>query len=97
MSDVEIYYHALTSAADAIQTRVSSAVVDNADIQGDDTGVENPAHRVALRLEMNRRLSSLNRAVLDRTTAASEVAALLTAIATRYSDLDVELTGQEQP
>jgi hypothetical protein len=97
MSDVEIYYHALTSAADAIQTRVSSAVMDNAEIQGDDTGVENPAHRVALRLELNRRLTALQQAVLDRTGAASEVGALLTAIATRYSDLDVELTGQEQP
>ncbi|KAA9084974.1 hypothetical protein [Microbacterium radiodurans] len=97
MSDVEIYYHALTSAADAIQMRVSDAIMDNADIQGDDTGVENPAHRVALRLEMNRRLSGLHRAVLDRTTAASEVAASLSAIATRYSDLDVELTGTEQP
>ncbi|MDD7962058.1 hypothetical protein [Microbacterium thalli] len=97
MSDVEIYYHALTSAADAIQTRVSSAVMDNADIQGDDTGVENPAHRVALRLEINRRLTGLHQAVLDRTGAASGIGASLSEIAARYSDLDVELTGRNQP
>lgn len=97
MADVEIYYHALTSAADAIQSRVSEVILDNADIQGDETGVENPAQRPSLRLEVHRRVTALYGAVLERSTAASEVGASITAIATRYSDLDVELTGQEQP
>ncbi|QLD11339.1 hypothetical protein [Microbacterium oleivorans] len=97
MSDVEIFYHALTSAAEAVQTRSSDVVLDNADIQGDDTGVGNPAHRATLRLEMHRRLSALHAAVLDRSGDASAVAASLSGIASRYGDLDRELTGRSEP
>lgn len=95
MSDVEIYYHALTSAADSIQTRVSEVVLDNADIQGDETGVENPAHRPSLRLEVRRRVTALYGAVLERSNAASGVGASISAIATKYSELDTELSGRQ--
>ncbi|MEH3089541.1 MAG: hypothetical protein PGN24_08105 [Microbacterium arborescens] len=97
MADVEIFYHALTSAAEQIQTRATDAVTDNADIQGEDVGIENPAQRPGLRLEMYRRLQALHTAVLARTTDASAVAATLSTIASRYADLDVELTGQDTP
>ncbi|SDQ76722.1 hypothetical protein [Microbacterium sp. cf332] len=97
MSDVEVYYHELTSAADSIQVRASDAVLDGADLQGDDTGVQNPAHRPALRLELHRRLTALHTAVLDRSGAASAVAGKLSDIAARYSDLDLELTGRSEP
>ena len=50
MADVEISYHALTSAADQIQTRATTAVMDDADIQGEDVGIENPAQQPDLRL-----------------------------------------------
>ncbi len=97
MDDVQIFYSELESASSAIETAVQNLVTENGNVSGEDTGIENPAYRTALRLEMNRRLNALHDRVMLRTETASGIGALLTQIAGRYTDLELELTGQEQP
>ncbi|MGM1017083.1 MAG: hypothetical protein ACQEW8_06045 [Actinomycetota bacterium] len=95
MSDVQIFYASLNSAASAVDTATTDLLTVNAEVTGEDTGVENPEYRVALRLEMHRRLNALHDAAMNRIESGSGLGAALHAIVTRYSDLDVELNGQE--
>lgn len=97
MSDVEIFYAELNDAARSLTTATSEVLTPAAGLQGDDTGVENPAHRSALRLEMHRRLTALHDRVYDRVESGDDLAAAISAIASKYSDLDVELTGRDGP
>lgn len=96
MDDVQIFYSELESASSSIETAVQNLVTENGSVSGEDTGIENPAYRTALRLEMNRRLNALHDRVLLRAEHGSGIGALLRQIASLYADLDVELTGQEQ-
>lgn len=95
MGDVEIFYAELNSASNAINTALTDLVTEAGDLYGDDTGIENPAQRTALRLEMHRRLTALHDSAVNRVEAASALSASITAIADRYSELDTELTGRE--
>ncbi|MGA7147730.1 MAG: hypothetical protein WBX17_04470 [Microbacterium sp.] len=96
MDDVQVFYSELQSASSSLQTATTELLMENANLFGEDTGVENPAGRASLRLEFHRRLTALHDLGLQLVEDASSVSASLTAIADRYSDLDVELTGQEQ-
>lgn len=97
MTDVSIYYEQLHSAADMLTTAASDLLVARSDLTGDDVGIENPAFRTDLRLEMHRRFVALYSTATNRATTADDIAASTRAIATNYSDLDVELTGKNQP
>lgn len=97
MDDVQVFYNELYAASSTLQTAATALVMENASVTGEDTGIENPAYRAALRLEMHRRVSALHERVTLRVDEGSEAGALLTRIADRYTDLDLELTGQEQP
>lgn len=94
MGDVEIFYAELSSASGTVSTAVGDLILGAGDLTGDDTGIDNPASRPLLRLEMHRHLSALCSAVRARTEAASALAASTQRIADRYTDLDVELTGR---
>lgn len=96
MGDVEVFYGELNAAADSLTTMTTNLLTEAANVTGEDTGIENPAQRTGLRLEMHRRLTALHDAAYNRIEAASALASVVTGIANRYSDLDVELTGREQ-
>jgi len=96
MDDVQIFYNELYSASSTLQTAATNLMMENASVSGEDTGIENPAYRTSLRLEMHRRLTALHDSVIVRVEEGSRAGASLTQIANRYTDLDVELTGQEQ-
>lgn len=96
MDEVAIFYQELYAASASLQTANNELVAQNASLVGEDTGIENPHYRVSLRLEMHRRLSTLHDRVLLRSDEAARLASSVSSIADRYSDLDIELTGQEQ-
>lgn len=97
MPDVEIFYAELNDAASSLTDATSEVLMETANLQGEETGVENPAQRAGLRLEMHRRLTALHDRAFDRIESGETLAAAITAIATKYSDLDVELTGGGTP
>ncbi|GGM39433.1 hypothetical protein [Microbacterium saperdae] len=93
MSDVEIFYAELNDASSALTTATYEVLMEAANVIGEDTGVENPAQRAGLRLEMHRRLTALHDAAYDRNEAGDALAAAISAIANKYTELDAELTG----
>lgn len=95
MSDVEIFRAELTGASSMVSTAVHELLTDSADLDAEDLGIQNPALRTLLRLEMNRRLRALRSAVSAHVEAGGELAASAQRVADRYTDLDVELTGEE--
>ncbi|MEU4017168.1 MULTISPECIES: hypothetical protein [unclassified Microbacterium] len=97
MSDVEIFYAELNGASSALTTATTQLLTEAASVQGEDTGVDNPAQRVGLRLEMHRRLTALHDRAYDRIESGDALAADIAAIAAKYSELDVELTGGDRP
>lgn len=96
MDDVAIFSQELYAASASLHTATSELLTENANVVGEDTGIENPGYRASLRLEMHRRLSGLHDRVLLRSDEAARLASSVSSIADRYSDLDIELTGQEQ-
>lgn len=95
VSDVEIFYSELHAAASTLDTATMNLTTETADVQGEDTGIENPAQRASLRLEMHTRLTALRDRTQNKIEAGSAVSSAVGQIATRYADLDVELTGRE--
>lgn len=93
MPDVELFSHELIASASAVQTASLRVIEAAADLTGDDAGIENPAHRPGLRLEMHRRFTALRAAVRDHSAVASGVGGDLQSIADRYTELDAELSG----
>ncbi|WP_334149211.1 hypothetical protein [Microbacterium sp.] len=96
MSDVEIFYAELNDASSALTTATYEVLLEAANVYGEDTGVENPAQRAGLRLEMHRRLTALHDAAYDRIEAGDALAAAISAIANEYTDLDAELSGGDR-
>lgn len=97
VDEVAVFYEQLHAASASLQSAGNDLLMQNAALVAEDTGIENPAYRTSLRLEMHRRLTALHDAALVRSDDAAGLASRVTSIADRYTDLDVELTGQEQP
>jgi predicted phage gp36 major capsid-like protein len=95
--EVQVFYNHLITETSLMNDSVTALMARSGTLQGDDVGIENPAHRTALRLEMRRRFTALRATVEACTSDASDITERLRAISERYSDLDVELTGKEQP
>ncbi len=95
--EVQVFYNHLITETGSMNDSVTALLARGGYLQGSDVGVENPAHRPSLRLEMRRRFSDLRGTVEACTGDASEIAERLRKISERYSELDVELTGSEQP
>ncbi|WP_243231911.1 hypothetical protein [Microbacterium sp. CIAB417] len=95
MGDVEIFRAELTAASGSSGQAASELLNQSAALQTEDVGIQNPASRPMLRLEMHRRVSALRRSALARTEEGSGLAAATQRIADRFQDLDVELSGQE--
>ncbi|MEV7633122.1 hypothetical protein AB0N64_12005 [Microbacterium sp. NPDC089318] len=94
MSDVEIFYAELQTASSTVDTAIAGVLLESADLGAEDSGIGNPASRTALRLALHRHLSGLGDAVRARVDSGSQVSASARRIADRYTDLDIELTGQ---
>ena len=97
MSDVEVFYADLNSAASTVHNAKINLQSDSPSLSSSDTGVENPAGRASLEAELGRRIAGLRELIQDRVLVAEDLAALLWGIAAKYEDLDVELTGKDQP
>ncbi|MFF5625680.1 hypothetical protein [Microbacterium sp. LWH10-1.2] len=95
--EVQVFYTELITETSSVNSSTTALLATVGYLQGDDVGVENPAHRTSLRLEMHRRFIALRSAVEGIITDASDIAVRLQAISDRHSELDVELTGKEQP
>jgi len=95
--EVQVFYNDLIVETGLMNDSSTALLARSGSLQGSDVGVENPAHRPSLRLEMHRRFTDLRSVVEACTTDASAIAERMRAISERYSELDVELTGKEQP
>ena len=95
MGDVEVFYAELSSASSCLCTETTNLLTEAAGVQGEDTGIENPAGRASLRLEMHSRLTALHDRAYAKVEAASAVSTAIQQIANSYSDLDSELSGQD--
>ncbi|MBO9626821.1 MAG: hypothetical protein J7484_10650 [Microbacterium sp.] len=95
--EVQVFYTELITETSAVNDSTTALLGTVGYLQGDDVGVENPAHRPSLRLEMHRRFVALHGAVEGLISDATDIAVRLQAISDRHSELDVELTGREQP
>ncbi|MGF3057211.1 hypothetical protein [Microbacterium sp. YY-01] len=95
MGDVDIFYADLLNAGQRLRDDAYYLLLQNSEVSGDDTGIENPAQRPGLRLEMRRRLTQLHDTVLQRVEAASNLASNVESIAFRYNELDAELQGDQ--
>lgn len=94
MSDVAIFYAELQTASSTIDTAITAVLLESGDLGAEDTGIGNPASRPALRLALHRHLSGLGDAVRARVESGSQVSASAHRIADRYTELDIELTGE---
>lgn len=94
MSDVAIFYAELQTASSTIDTAITAVLFESGDLGAEDTGIGNPAARPALRLALHRHLSGLGEAVRARVASASQVSTSAHRIADRYTELDIELTGE---
>lgn len=95
--EVQVFYSDLINETAALNDSVTTLMSVEGFLQGDDVGIENPAHRPSLRLEMRRRFDALQDTVGTCISDASDISTRLQAISGTFSDLDVELTGAEQP
>ncbi|CAH0215514.1 hypothetical protein SRABI76_02376 [Microbacterium oxydans] len=96
MSDVEIFYAELNDASSALTSATYEVLMEAASLVGEDTGVENPAQRSGLRLELHRRLTALHDAAYDRIEAGDALASSISDIASEYTGLDAELSGGDR-
>lgn len=92
-----MFYADLNAAASAVHNAKINLQSNSLSLSGRDTGVENPAGRASLEEELGRRIAGLREFIQDRELAAEDLTSLLWGIAAKYEDLDVELTGKDQP
>lgn len=93
MTDVEIEYAAATSAAEKLRAGGDGVAMELAQIQGESTGVENPAGRVALRLDLHNRLTELRTQTALRTSAAIDLSYQLVSLREKFGSLDEDLAS----
>ena len=93
MGDIEIFYAELSAASSSLDTATSDLTIESGNLRGEDTGVENPAGRTSLRLELHTRLVALRDSAAGKVEAGSDVSGAIHQISDKYSQLDAELTG----
>ncbi|MGW9156730.1 hypothetical protein [Microbacterium sp. NPDC055665] len=96
MSEVQVFYDELRAAAFDLADAVFVLQADASNLAGD-TGVDAPLGRYSLKSALDRQVDALREATLAHQDASEALRTTLTNITDRHSDLDVELTGQEQP
>lgn len=95
--EVQVFHDDLVDEVVELDASFSMLTAIATSLRGDDVGVENPAHRPSLRLEMRRRFDALHDLVDACINDVIAIRVRLRAISDRFSDLDLELTGTERP
>lgn len=94
MSDVSVFYAELNRAALALHHATAGRYVEETGATAGDTGIENPAHRPDLRLEMYARIDALHDSAADARKSATALSKSLATIASDFSRLDEVLSGE---
>lgn len=90
---VELFYDDLHESATDFTGAASTLQFDVPCLSGDDPGVETPIGRYQLKVELNRRMDQLHDASFAYWEAGMALAETISAITSKYSDLDEELSG----
>lgn len=90
MAGVDIVYSALQEIGPS-RSEVQELGQAANDLRGDDVGVENPAQRPDLRLEMHARVTSLHKAARERVSQADDLTSAVTEVVSNFSELDITL------
>lgn len=75
--EVQVFYSELITETSSVNDSTTALLGTVGYLQGDDVGVENPAHRPSLRLEMHRRIVALHDAVEGLISDATDIAVRL--------------------
>jgi hypothetical protein len=97
MAEVEIDYAAVSSASERVGTAGVNVATLLGYLEGDSTGVENPAQRASLRLAVHSKLSQLRDAAANRSEAAGSISRTLDSIHTGYRTLDTTMASEDAP
>ena len=97
MSEVQVFYDELRSSAYDLADAAFVLQTDASNLVGGDAGVDAPLGRYTLKAAVGRQVEALREATRAHQEASAALRTTLTNITDRYSDLDVELTGKEQP
>jgi len=97
MTAVDLFYDDLDACAADLTEAATQLQFDASRLRGDDPGVGAPLGRYQLKAELNRRMHQLHDATAGHGDAGSALGAALFAIASEYSELDEELSGEGAP
>lgn len=97
MTDVQVFYEQLRDAANDFADAAFALETDAANLAAEDSGVAAPVGRYELKSALARRIEALRAAALAHQEASAALRTTMTDITDRYSELDVELTGEQQP
>lgn len=97
MSEVQVFYDELQSSASDLADAAFVLQTDASNLVGGDAGVDAPIGRYTLKTAVDRQVDVLREATLAHREASAALRTTLSNITDRYSGLDVELTGEEQP
>lgn len=93
MADVEIDYVAALGASEKLSSAGTVVSVGVAYIQGESTGVENPAGRVSLRLELQSRLTELRTRAQERASDSVALSDRLNSLRAEFGSLDAGMAA----
>ena len=97
MTDVQVFYDQLHEVAMDLADASFVLQTDASNLAEDDSGVAAPIGRYELKSALSRQIDALREATLAHQESSAALRTTMTNITDRYSDLDVELTGEEQP
>lgn len=98
MSDeVQVFYDALDRVERETSQAVQELIAVLESLDGEDTGVENPAHRSSLRLALHRRCDGLRDTLSASTADAVDIRRRAWKLRSGYSALDHDLRIESAP
>lgn len=97
MTDVQVFYDQLHEVATDLADASLHLQTDAANLAVDESGVAAPIGRYELKSALSRQIDALREATLAHQESSAALRTTMTNITDRYSDLDLELTGEEQP
>lgn len=96
LTEVQVFYEELRAFAYEYTDAAFVLQTDASNLAATDTGVDAPIGRYGLKTGVDRLVDVLRDATLAHQEASASLRTALTNITDRYSDLDVELTGEDQ-
>lgn len=96
VTDVQVFYDDLQEAASDLADAAFGLQEDASALVGDDSGIAAPVGRYELKTAFDRQIDLLREVTLTHQGSSAALRTTMSNITDRYSDLDVELTGEEQ-